>query len=222
MVYEYGPTSSSLEEVLLALEDWLTRRYRLEYVPAHRRSARQSRRLRRIRVWIMATARMIDEVYRVRQQTIPRIEHETGYAFRSPETLPWILINPSASRLFSGILAGFEEGALPVRANDLARLANTSTGIQALALIGDVTLRLKILPGRRVGSEELAALCDRWSLYENLIGGGNRRRPVGETLEREKAALAMAVLGLIYTEGGDDALRPLVPLLNRLGAVLST
>jgi len=162
----------------------------------------------------MAIVCMIDEVCRMRQQTIPRIEHDTGYAFRSPETLPWILINSSASRLFSGILAGFEEGALPVKANDLARLANTSTGIQALALIGDVTLVLKILPGRRVVSEELAALCDRWSLCENLIGGGNRRRPTGETLEREKAALTLAVLGLIYTEGGDDALRPLVPLLN--------
>lgn len=213
MVYEYGPPSRSLEEVLAVVEDWLTRRYCLEYIPLHRRSARRSRRLRRIRAWSIATARMRDEFEVMRYETLPSIEHDTGYVFRSPATLAWILVNPSVGRIFSDILAGFDEDVLPVRANDLARLANVSTDMQALALIGDVTLRLKVLPARKVRSEELAALCDRWSLYENLIGGGNHRRPTVETLEREKAALALAVLGLIYTEGGDDALRAVASLL---------
>jgi hypothetical protein len=106
-------------------------------------------------------------------------------------------MDPSTKRLFAGILAGFPEEALPVPARDLACLAAFSDDARALTLIGDVTLRLRGFSG----PETLAALADRWELHESPVG-----RPAGSIPHREKEALARAVLGLIYVQGGADAL----------------
>ncbi|BBL66940.1 hypothetical protein [Methanoculleus chikugoensis] len=217
MAYEYGPLSRPLKETLAALQEGLMREYRLEYLPTHRRSARRSRRLRRIRGWCRATGRLAEQAARVTERTLPRIERETGHAFRSPDGLARVLMAPSTKRLFSEILAGFPEDALPIRANDLSMLGNFADDAHALALIGDVTLRLKVLSGEGVAG--LAALSDRWDLHESRIGSGLRCPPDGENLEQEKETLARAVLGLIYVEGGTDALRAVVPLLahDRVG-----
>ena len=213
MAYEYGPLSRPLRETLAALQDGLMREYRREYLPAHRRSARRSRRLRRIRGWCRATGRLAEQAARVTERTLPRIEQETGHACRSPDGLARVLMAPSTKRLFSEILAGFPEDVLPLRANDLAMLGKFADDAHALALIGDVTLRLKVLSGEDAGAAGLAALSDRWGLFESRIGSGPRCPPDGENLEQEKETLARAVLGLIYVEGGTDALRAVVPLL---------
>jgi len=211
MAYGYGPLSRPLEETLAALQEGLMREYRSEFLPAHRRSARRSRRLRRIRGWCRATGRLAEQAALVAEQTLPRIEQETGHAFRGPDGLAWVLMAPSAKRLFLEILAGFPEDPLPIRAGDLAMLGSFADDSHALALIGDVTLRLKVLPGEDVGTASLAALCDRWGLHESRIG--LRRSPDGGNPGQEKETLARAVLGLIYVEGGVDALRAVVPLL---------
>ncbi|MCM2465004.1 hypothetical protein [Methanoculleus oceani] len=213
MAYEYGPLSHPLEETLAVLQEGLMREYHLEYLPAHRRSARRSRRLRRIRGWCRATGRLAEQAALVAERTLPRIEQETGHAFRGPDGLARVLMAPSTKRLFSEIFAGFPEDALPIHAGDLAMLGSFADDSHALALIGDVTLRLKVLPGEDVGAAGLTALCDRWGLHESRIGSGFRRSPDGERLEQEKETLARAVLGLIYVEGGVDALRAVVPLL---------
>lgn len=210
MAYGYGPASCSLEETLAALGKGLMREYRAEYLPAHRRSPRRARRLRRIRGWSRETDHLALEVDRVVRRTVPRIEQETGHTFRSPDGLVRILMTPSTGRLFRGILAGFPEDALPIRANDLALLGNFSDDARALAIIGDVTLRLKVIPGAHVQG---AALCDRWELHESRIDLACRRCPAGGTLVQEKEILAWAVLGLIYVEGGTDALGRAVSLL---------
>jgi hypothetical protein len=208
MAYGYGPLSRPLGETLAALQEGLMQEYRLEFLPAHRRSARRARRLRRIRGWCRATGRLAEQAAFVAERTLPRIERETGHAFRGPDGLARVLMGPSTKRLFSEILAGFPEDALPIHAGDLAILGSFADDSHALALIGDVTLRLKVLPGEEVAG--LAALCDRWSLHESRIGSGFRRSPD----EQEKETLARAVLGLIYVEGGADALRAVVPLLT--------
>ncbi len=209
MAYDYGSLSRPLKETFAALQDGLMREYRREHLPAHRRSARRSRRLRRIRGWSRATGRLAEQAACVAEHTLPRIEQETGHAFHSPDGPIRVLMAPSTKRLFSDILAGFPEEALPIRANDLATLGNFADDYHALALIGDVTLRLKVLPGKGVAG--FAALSDRWGLHESRIGAGHA--PDGERLVREKETLARAVLGLIYVEGGVDALRAVVPLL---------
>lgn len=209
MAYDYGSLSRPLKETFAALQDGLMREYRREHLPAHRRSARRSRRLRRIRGWSRATGRLAEQAACVAEHTLPRIEQETGHAFHSPDGPIRVLMAPSTKRLFLDILAGFPEEALPIRANDLATLGNFADDSHALALIGDVTLRLKVLPGKGVAG--FAALSDRWGLHESRIGAGHA--PDGERLVREKETLARAVLGLIYVEGGIDALRAVVPLL---------
>ncbi len=213
MAYEYGPLSRPLEETLAALRDGLMREYRAEYLPAHRRSSRRSRRLRRIRGWSRETGHLIVQIARVARQTLPRIEQETGHTFRGPDGLARILMDPFTKRLFLGILAGFPDEALPIRAGDLALLGSIPDDARALALIGDVTLRLKILSGLHVRGEDIAALCDRWGLHESRIGLRGSHRQAGGTSAREKETLAWAVLGLIYIEGGTDALGRAAPLL---------
>lgn len=211
MAYEYGPLSRPLGETLAALQDGLMREYRREHLPAHRRSARRSRRLRRIRGWCRAAGRLEEQAARVAERTLPRIEQETGHAFQNPDVLARVLMAPSTKRLFAEILAGFPEDELPIRATDLAMLANFADDSHALALIGDVTLRLKVLSG----AAGFAALADRWGLYESRIGPGPRCSVDSRDLEQEKETLARAVLGLLYVEGGVDALRAVVPLLAR-------
>ena len=213
MAYDCGPLDRSIEETLAALRDGLAREYRLERRPIYRCSPRKARRLRRIGGWRRAADRLIFEAGRVARETLPRIERDTAHTFPGPDGLLRVLMDPSTKRLFFGLLAGFPEEALPVPAHDLARLGAFSDDARALALIGDVTLRLKVLSGPEAEVRDLAALSDRWDLHESLIGLLCRRRPAGETLLREKETLARAVLGLIYVEGGADALRRAVPLL---------
>ncbi len=193
MAYDCGSLDRSIEEALAALRDGLAREYRLERRPIYRCSPRKARRLRRIGGWRRATDRLIFEAGRVARETLPRIERDTAHTFPGPDGLIRVLMDPSTKRLFAGILAGFPEEALPVPARDLACLAAFSDDARALALIGDVTLRLRGLPG----PETLAALADRWELRESLIGC-----PAGKTLSSEKVVLARAVLGLIYVQGG--------------------
>lgn len=224
MAYEYGPPSRSIKETLMAIREGLMCEYRAGYLPAHRRSPRRARRLRQIRGWSREAGRLVAQIDRVMLETLPRIERDAGYTFRDPDGLLRILMDDSTKRLFFGILAGFPEDALPLPAIDLDMLGKFPDDARALALIGDVTLRLKVLPALQVenrpsladpsaGAAGLATLCDRWGLHESRIGLACRRHPTGETLTREKETLAGAVLGLIYVEGGTDALRAAVPLL---------
>lgn len=212
MAYGYGPLPLPVEETLLALQAGLVREYRAEYLPAHRRSPRRMRRLRRIQGWIRDIGRLLLQIDRVMREILPRIEQDTGHTFRGPDGLARVLMDPSTKRLFWGILAGFPEEALPIPAKDLAQLGTFSDDARALALIGDVTLRLKVLSGPHVQEGDLAALCDRWGLHESQIGPACRRCPAGDILVREKEVLAWAVLGLLYVDGGTDALRAVVPL----------
>ena len=213
MPYEYGPPSCPIKETLMAIQEWLMREYRAGYLPAHRRSPRRTRRLRRLKGWSRETGRLVSQVNRVVQEPLPRIEQDTGYTFPDPDRLIRILMDDSTKRLFFGILTEFPEDALPVPAKDLGMLGKFPDDALALALIGDVTLRLKVLPGPYAEVPGLAALCDRWRLYESLIDLECRHHPAGEILVREKETLAGAVLGLLYVEGGTDALRAAVPLL---------
>ena len=190
------------------------REYRAECLPAHRRSPRRTRRLRRIRGWSREIEGLFSQVGRVVRETLPRIERDTGHTFQDQDRLIPVLMDNSTKRLFFGILAGFPEDALPAPAKDLALLGRFPDDARALALIGDVTLRLKVLPGPHVEVPGLAPLCDRWGLHESRLGLACRRRPAGETLLREKETLALAVLGLIYIEGGTDALGGAVSLLG--------
>ncbi len=215
MAYEYGPLSRPIEETLVALRAGLMRGYRREYLPAHRRSPRQSRRLRRIRGWNKEVGHLLSEIGRVEHELLPRIERDTGHTFHSPDGLIRILMGPSTKRLFLEILGGFPEDALPIPAGDLACLGAFADDARALAIIGDVTLRLKSLPAMSGGEFRFAPLCDRWGLYENRIDSTPRPPLNGEILEQEKEVLARAVLGLIYIEGGVEALRATVPLLIR-------
>lgn len=197
MAYDCGPLDRSIEETLAALRDGLAREYRLYRRPAHRRSPRRTRRLRRIGGWRRAADRLIFEAGRVARETLPRIERDTAHTFPGPDGLIRVLMDPSTKRLFAGILAGFPEEALPVPARDLACLAAFSDDARALTLIGDVTLRLRGFSGPEI----LVALSDRWELHESPVG-----RPAGKPPSSEKEALARAVLGLIYVQGGADAL----------------
>jgi len=213
MTYEYGPPSCPIEETLMAIQEGLMREYRAELLPAHRRSSRRTRRLRRIRGWSRETGRLVSGIDRVKRETLPRIERDTGHTFRDLDGLLRILMDNSTRRLFFGILTGFPEDALPVPAKDLDMLGRFPDDARALALIGDVTLRLKVLPGPHAEVPGLAALSDRWELHESKLGLECRHRPTGDDLAQEKETLAGAVLGLLYVEGGIDALRAAVPLL---------
>ncbi|MGB4050797.1 MAG: hypothetical protein WBK56_00940 [Methanoculleus sp.] len=215
MTHEYGPPSRPIEDLLTTIRDWLMREYRAGYLPAHRRSPRRTRKLRRIRGWSRDIGHLVSEIGRVKRETLPRVERDTGYTFPDQDRFIQILMDRSTRRLFQRILAEFPEDALPVPAKDLAILERLPDDAQALALIGDVTLRLKVLPGPHAEVPGLAPLSDRWRLHESLVGLKRRHQSVGGAFEREKEILAGAVLGLLYVEGGIDALRAAVPLLTR-------
>ena len=145
--------------------------------------------------------------------TLPRIERDVGYVFENPDSLYRILKDGSTRRLFFVLLEEFPEEILPVPAKDIDILGRFPDDAQVLALIGDVTLRLKVLSGSHAGVPGLVPLSDRWRLHEHKLGLLCRHHPTGRALEREKETLAGAVLGLLYVEGGIDPLRAAVPLL---------
>jgi hypothetical protein len=107
MAYGYGSFSRPIGETLTALRDGLMREYRAEYRPAHRRSPRRARRLRRIRGWGRETGRLLAQADRAVREVLPRIERDTGHTFRDPDGLLQVLADPSSKRLFLEIRAGF-------------------------------------------------------------------------------------------------------------------
>lgn len=208
MAYGYGPLRRPVGETLAALHHGLMCAYRAECLPAYRRSPRRARKLRRIRGWSREIGLLLAQADRVTRETLPRIERDAGHTLRDPDGLLRVLMDASIRRLFSDIRAGFPEPALPVPAWDLEMLANLPDGAHVAAVIGDVTLQVKI-SGLHVEEAGLAALADRWGLPESRIGS-----PAGEPPVREKEFLARAVLGLLYVDGGTGALRAVVPLLG--------
>lgn len=215
MTYEYGPLSCSIEEALTTIQKWLTYERRVRTLPAYRRSSRKTRNLRRIRRWSQEIDCLISEIDRVKREVLPIIEQDVGYTFPDQDRFIRILMDVSTRRLFLGILTEFPEDALPIPARDFAILGRYSEDAQALALIGGVTLRLKVLPDLCVEDVSgLVDLSDRWKLHESLIGLEHRHRPAGESLDHKKETLAWAVLGLLYVEGGVDALQAAVPLIE--------
>jgi len=205
MAYEYGTPSRPLEATLAALREGLIHAYRAEHLPAHRRSPRRTRRLRRIRGWYRGVGSLLAQTDRVVHETLPRIERDTGYTFSAPDGLIRVLMDRSTARLFSGLLAGFPEDALPVPARDLALLGSASDDARVLALISEVTLEVKGLPA----GTDLVSLCDRWDLSRIALTCRS------DLTAREKETLVLAVLGLIYVGGGTGALRGAVPASGR-------
>jgi hypothetical protein len=209
MAYGNGPLRRPVGETLAALHRGLARAYRAEYLPAHRRSPRRARRLRRIRGWSREVGHLLGQADRALRETLPRIERDAEHTLRDPDDLLRVLVDASTTRLFSAIRAGFPDAVLPVPAWDLEMLANLPDGAHAAAIIGDVTLQVKVFAGLRAGEAGLAALADRWGLPGSRIGS-----PAGRISVQEKELLARAVLGLLYVDGGTDALRAVVPLLG--------
>jgi hypothetical protein len=208
MAYGYGPLRRPVGETLAAIQAGLVRGYRAEYRPAHRRSSFTTRRLRRIRGWSREIGRLASQADRVVREILPRIEQDTGYSFRDPDGLVRILLHPSTARLFLTIRAGFPDAALPIPADDLTLLAAFPDGAHAAAIVGDVTLQVKVLSGEQAPAAEFAALADRWGLSACRTGS-----PAGGGPAQEKETLARAVLGLLYVDGGTGALRAVAPLL---------
>ena len=152
--------------------------------------------------------RLASQADRVVREILPRIEQDTGYSFRDPDGLVRILLHPSTARLFLTIRAGFPDAALPIPADDLTLLAAFPDGAHAAAIVGDVTLQVKVLSGEQAPAAEFAALADRWGLSACRTGS-----PAGGGPAQEKETLARAVLGLLYVDGGTGALRAVAPLL---------
>lgn len=221
----------AVNDTLTAIREGLVHRYTAWYLPGCRRTKRRTRRLRRIKAWIREIDHLQSQIENVNRRIIPAIETDLGYTFKDTNPLIRILVDTTTKRLFLGILNTLPEADLPVPARDIFMLAKMPGDASALALIGDVTLRLRVVPGAIKGAftspgesdtrldasalfESHLALCDHWKLFENAIGLGYRPRPTGEERARERATLVQAVFGALYLEGGRDALEAAVPLLR--------
>jgi hypothetical protein len=171
----------------------------------------------------------------VNRNVIPRIEADVGITIRDPNLILRVLTDSSVKRLYMSILTEFPEEKLPVPIQDLFTLYTIPDDANSLALIGDVTMRLKVLPGlgkgrtgsaehtptadeRSPGAADVAALCDRWGLSEHIIGIFRRCPPAEKDVQQEKWILACAALGALYRDGGLEALRQVAPLLQNRGS----
>ncbi len=221
----------AIEDTLTAIREGLMHRYTAWYLPGCRRTERRTRRLRRIKAWIREVDHLQLQVKNVNQRMIPAIEADLGYTFKDTSPLIRILMDTTTSRLFLGILNTLPEADLPVPARDIFMLAKMPGDASALALIGDVTLRLRVMPAARSGAasspgdsgarpdasmlfESHITLCDRWELLENTIALRHRSPLTGEKRAQEKVTLVRAVFGALYLEGGCDALAAAAPLLQ--------
>ncbi len=221
----------AIEETLIRLREGLIREYVARYAPRHRRSEMRTRNLAKIQRWIAGLDNLLAQIAEVNRTVIPTIEADVGITLRDPNLILRVLMDSSVKGLFLRILTEFPEEELPVPPKDLYTLYTMPDDADALALIGDVTMRLKVLPGlekgrtnsaeyistaddRSLSAADVAALCDRWGLSEHVIGICRRCPPAEKDVQQEKWILASAVLGVLYRDGGLEALRQVAPLLQ--------
>ncbi|MDN7025937.1 hypothetical protein FGU65_13765 [Methanoculleus sp. FWC-SCC1] len=216
----------AIEKTLTELREGLMQEYAARRVPRHRRSERRSRNLCTIQRWIAGIDSLLAQINEVNREVIPAIETDLGITIHDPDLITRVLADSSIQPLFRDILAKLPEEDLPVPANDLYTLYTMPDNADALALIGDVTMRLKVLPEcdeksthpmEPVTAANVAALCDRWRLAEHVIGFHCGPPPGDETGQQKKWILASAVLGVLYREGGADTLRRAAGLLRQCG-----
>lgn len=216
----------AIEETLTRLREGLLQEYAARRVPRHRRSERRSRNLCTIRRWIAGIDSLLAQIDKVNRDVIPAIETDLGITIRDPDLIARVLADASIQPLFLDILTELPEEDLPVPAKDLATLCTMPDNADALALIGDVTLRLKVLPAcdesstrptEPITAADVAALCDRWRLAEHVIGPRSSPPPGDGAGQRKKWILASAVLGVLYREGGANALRRAAGLMRKCG-----
>lgn len=216
-----------LERKLLILKRWLDEESR-------RRDA-SAGELKRIGVWRAGIIGILDGIGMIKRVVKPLLERDLGVRLRRTEHLFIALFQPSTKNLFMELklYAERREGA-PLKAEEIGSLADLPEMARTFAWIGDAALNLAVLSelwadGRgRVGelterrksyvqNTNLAQLADRWRLFEHRI----HLEPVqgssstgSESVVRIKGSLTESVVGVLYLQGGLNAISRVLPLIR--------
>ena len=193
----------------------------------HETPTQNTRTLNKLARWKHDLNAILDSLHRISNELLPQLSDLLGPESVDNEVLQVAMFQSSTKNLFLEIEIHFGEslgGRLD--RNALRTLGALGELAKVLALIGDAAISMAVLHrlwevaaeevgeltqrrARIVSNENMAALCDRWGLYERRI---HFDPPVSERSEMEhvKGTLVEAIYGMVYLKGGLERITGLI------------
>jgi ribonuclease-3 len=187
----------------------------------NRTPSNKSRLLTKIGRWKEQIEQIREGIEYVNHDLASKLETILGLKITNPELLQVALFQPSTKNLFLELETHYEnENESPLGDHGFADLIALGEIAMVMALLGDATIAMGVLyqlwrpepsdvgyltkeKSEIVSNENMAALCDRWGLYEHRIHLDSEVPSMVE-IEHDKGTLVEAIYGIIQMEYGFD------------------
>ena len=189
-----------------------------------------TRTISKLNKWIDDLVKIRNGISNISSSLLPDLGRKLGI-IPEPDMLLAALFQPSVRSLFIELKTYYANHTdPPVSEDHMADLVELCEVGQTLALVGDAALDLAVLPyiweneiaqvgtlsskrAEYVSNDHLAAVCDRWGLYDSRIHF-DPSTPTKKEMNHVKGTLVESIFGILYLYGGLDAVHRAIPLLR--------
>ncbi len=189
--------------------------------------ANKTRTISKLKKWMRQLEYIIERVYDIEKNLIPKIESIFGVSFYEQELFTISLFQPSTKNVFLELRTHYcKDKDITIDCNAMPELASLGDVSEMLALLGDAAIDMAVLHlvwkpkasdvgtlsqdrADVVSNEHLSKKCDEWELYENRIHF-DPPTPSKSEMEHDKGTLVEALYGVVYVELGFDRVRELI------------
>lgn len=189
-----------------------------------------TRTINKMNKWIEDLVKIRNGISNIFSSLLPNLERKLG-TIPEPDLVLAALFQPSVKNLFGELKTYYADiDNPPVSEDHLSDLSELCEVGKTLALVGDAALALAVLPyiweseiakvgqltDKRavyVSNDHLAAVCDRWGLYDARIHF-DPTTPTKKEMNHIKGTLVESIFGILYLYGNLKAVHKAIPLLR--------
>ncbi len=176
-----------------------------------------TRLLNKLEKWLHDIEYIQDSFRRIEEQLIPFLQEVLNVRFQNNELFLVAMFQPSTKNIFLELETHYRNsGDDPLGQDGFAKMINLSEMAKVLALVGDAVISSAVLKhlwkphlgdagkitlrkAEIVSNENMAKLCDKWSLYDYRIHF-DPDTPSKSEINHDKGTLVEAIYGIIYIE----------------------
>ncbi len=178
----------------------------------------QTRLLGKVERWQEQFQEIDEGIQYIKKKLKPKLEKELGLKIRIEEILIAAMFQPSTKNLFLELDVHYRGKKNPFDDDGFEALISLSESAKRFALLGDAAISMAVIyhlwqtveedvgeltqdKSNIVSNSHMAALCDRWRLYDHRIHFDPEIPSKGEIIH-DKGTLVEAVYGIVQMEHG--------------------